>query len=153
MNLEYIEIEQAGRTYRICKTCNSYISSNRCLSCEPLTVEDIGGDIRPELSQYYELEKREPTDSQKRWLAQYTLHHILEYWFTKEELMSKGLYLNVPKHHLLKVKSRDHHRVIEGYKLHRGSGFSVSLEELTPEYAEELIKQFPKRVRELFEVK
>jgi hypothetical protein len=152
MNLEYVEIEQAGRTYRICKTCNSYISSTRCLSCEPLTVEDIGGDMRPEMVRYYELKRQEPVHQQNRRYAEYTMHHILEYWFTSEQLMSKNLYLNVPKHHLLKVKSRDHHRVIEGYKLHKGSWFAIPIEDLTPEYAEELIKQFPKRVRELFEV-
>ena len=154
MELKYTTVKQGDRTYMICNSCHSYMSSERCLSCEPLSYEDLGKCLRPELSKYYDRPKVDGVvPKHKIRVAEYTMHHILEYWYTAEQLMSKGLYYDVPIHHLMKVRTRDHNRVLASHKLHLSSPVKIPIEDLTPEYAEELLKQFPSKLRELFEVK
>ena len=135
-----MKLKIGNRIYEICDKCGSFISSPRCLSCNPIKGDEEW--VLPEIKNYYEEKLNEDrikmeTSSNKndevaipilesindytplrRRLPEVQYHHLLEYFYTAEVLKRFGLYYGVDKKYLLCVRTRDHHRMINGLKLH-----------------------------------
>ena len=79
-------------------------------------------------------------------------HHLLEYYFTREQLGRLGLYKNVPQWQLLNVKNEIHRKTVNGMKLHEHKYKDQwqNYKNLTESQIRALIDQIPKELIETF---
>lgn len=149
-----------NREYAVCDSCGTFKSGERCYNCHPLTEGDL--DVCDQLRQYYGIpakpvkEKKQPirkepwTDRDPNKIVK---HHLLEYYFTQNQLDKMGLYYNVPDWQLLETPAYKHHRTINGLKLHlhKFNGTWERYKTLTEPQIRELIDAIPKQVIETFQ--
>jgi hypothetical protein len=147
------------KEYTVCDNCGTFKSSDRCYNCRPLIPGDL--DVCYQLRQYYgiptktvkekkQLLRKKPwTNTDQNKLIK---HHLLEYYFTKNQLEQMNLYNNVPDWQLLETTAYKHHRKINGYKLHlyKFKGTWERYKTLTESQIRELINNIPKAVIETF---
>lgn len=97
--------------------------------------------------------------NQSNWTSrdpeQKTKHHLLEYYFSSKHLKEMGLYENVPDWQLLEISQFNHHRNINGFKLHTHK-LDKDWEKykyINESQIRELIDKIPKEVIETFKNK
>ena len=132
-----------GKEYAVCDTCGAFKSSERCYNCRPLQDGDL--DVCDQLRKYYGIEPKPNKDKTIK-------HHLLQYYFTGDQLKEMGLYYNAPDWQLLETTYDKHHRVIGRYKLHEYQ-LKDNWEQykgLTEPQIRDLINNIPKQVIELF---
>lgn len=137
-------IEINGKTYTVCKECGAFVSSPRCLTCNPLNTSD--SFMREELRKYYP--KEVPAGAKRRNPTTIT-HHLLEYFFDRDTLIANRRYSEARDRELLVVRYRDHHRIINGHRLHNVQDADESLLG-TYDGVTELLSMIPEEVIELF---
>lgn len=149
-----------NKEYAVCDSCGTFKSSERCYNCHPLQPGDL--DVCDQLRQYYGVpnkvikEKKEPI-KKETWVIRdpnkTIKHHLLEYYFTSDQLNSLGLYENAPDWQLLETTAYKHHRTINGLKLHlhKFNGTWERYKTLTEPQIRELINNIPKAVIETFQ--
>jgi hypothetical protein len=83
---------------------------------------------------------------------QKTKHHLLEYYFSSEHLKEMGLYYNVPDWQLLEITQFNHHRRINGLKLHTHKLDKdwEKYKQINETKIRELINNIPKEIIETF---
>lgn len=168
------------KPYFICEDCGSFKSTERCYNCRPIQPGDL--DVVPELRQYYNIPAKPSTalgvntsditsdkisngfegipqknprlkpSSRSQDPEAIILHHLMEYYFTKEQLKEMGLYKDVPEWQLLKVKAKNHHKRIDDYKLHlyKYSKDWVNYKTITEAQIRKMIDNIPKKLIELY---
>ena len=132
-----------NKEYAVCDNCGTFKSSERCYNCRPLQSGDL--DVCDQLRQYYGVVPKPTKDKLIK-------HHLLEYYFTQNQLVKMGLYYNVPDWQLLETTYDKHWTRIGKYKLHEHQ-LSDSWEQyksLTEPQLRELINNIPKEVIETF---
>lgn len=94
--------------------------------------------------------------NQSNWTSrdpkQKTKHHLLEYYFSQDHLIKMGLYDNVPDWQLLEITQFNHHRKINGLKLHthKLDDEWEKYKQINETQIRELIDKIPKEVIETF---
>lgn len=150
-----------NKEYAVCDSCGTFKSSERCYNCHPLKTGDL--DVCDQLREYYGIpikvmkEKKQPirkepwTDTDPNKVIK---HHLLEYYFTRKQLLKMGLYNNAPDWQLLETTAYKHHRIIKGLKLHlyKFNGTWERYKTLTETQIRELINNIPKAVIETFKI-
>ena len=153
------------KPYFICEGCGSFKSTERCYNCRPIQRGDL--DIVPELRQYYNIPAksstalgvREPDISLSETSNEVVkdpeaivLHHLMEYYFTMEQLRDLGLYKDVPEWQLLKVKVKNHHRKMGNWNLHRHlyRKDRGNYKNITEAQVRHMIDSIPKKLIELY---
>lgn len=91
------------KEYLLCDCCGSFKSSERCYNCKPLQASDT--NICDELKPYYEIQNEQKIFKVK--------HHLLEYYFTCEQLIELGLYYNVLDWQILVTDNLKHSKSIK----------------------------------------
>lgn len=158
-----------NKEYAVCDSCGTFKSGERCYNCHPLTAGDL--DVCDQLRQYYGIpnkvikEKIQPIRKELMWNKpirkepwtetdpnKIVKHHLLQYYFTSDQLDKMGLYYNVPDWQLLETTAYKHHRTINGLKLHlhKFNGTWERYKTLTEPQIRELINNIPKAVIETF---
>ena len=150
-----------NKEYAVCDSCGTFKSSERCYNCHPLREGDL--DVCDKLREYYGIpnkvikEKKEPI-KKETWVIRdpnkIIKHHLLEYYFTSDQLNSLGLYENAPDWQLLETTAYKHNRIINGLKLHlhKFNGTWERYKTLTEPQIRELINNIPKAVIETFKI-
>ena len=131
------------KEYTVCDNCGTFKSSERCYNCHPLQAGDL--DVCDHLRQYYGIVAKPNKDDPIK-------HHLLEYYFTKKQLVEMGLYDKVPDWQLLETTKDKHHKRIGRYRLHEHqlSDNWEKYKTLTETQIRELINNIPKQVIEVF---
>ena len=149
------------KEYAVCDSCGAFKSSERCYNCHPLKTGDL--DVCYQLREYYGIptkvikEKKQPIIKEP-WVKlnpnKIIKHHLLEYYFTQNQLIKLGLYYNVPDWQLLETTAYKHHRTIDSLKLHlhKFNGTWERYKTLTETQIRELINNIPKAVIETFKI-
>ena len=97
--------------------------------------------------------------NQSNWTSRYpeqkTKHHLLEYYFSSKHLKEMGLYENAPDWQLLEITQFNHHRNINGFKLHTHKLDKdwKKYKNINESQIRELIDKIPKEVIETFKNK
>ena len=150
-----------NKEYAVCDSCGAFKSSERCYNCHPLMAGDL--DVCDQLREYYGIpnkvikEKKEPI-KKETWVIRdpnkIIKHHLLEYYFTSDQLNTLGLYENAPDWQLLETTAYKHHRTINGLKLHlhKFNGTWERYKTLTEPQIRDLINNIPKAVIETFKI-
>lgn len=150
-----------NKEYSVCDSCGTFKSSERCYNCHPLSAGEL--DVCDQLREYYGIptkvikEKKESI-KKETWVIRdpnkIIKHHLLEYYFTSDQLNSLGLYENAPDWQLLETTAYKHHRTINGLKLHlhKFNGTWERYKTLTEPQIRELINNIPKAVIETFKI-
>ena len=153
------------KPYFICDGCGSFKSTERCYNCRPIQTGDL--DIVPELRQYYNIPTQPSTALGVRAtdisLSEISngvdedpeaivLHHLMEYYFTVEQLRKLGLYSGVPEWQLLKVKVKNHFRKMGNWNLHRHLYREdwENYKNITEAQVRHMINSIPKKLIELY---
>lgn len=131
------------KEYEICECCGAFKSSERCYNCYPIQNGDL--EVCDQLRTYYGiLSKPNKYKTIK--------HHLLEYYFTAEQLVKMNLYYNVPDWQLFETTNEKHCKKIGKYRLHEHK-LADNWEQykgLTEPQIRELINNIPKQVLEIF---
>lgn len=132
-----------NKEYAVCDSCGTFKSGERCYNCHPLRAGDL--DVCDQLRQYYGVVPKPNKDKTIK-------HHLLEYYFTQNQLIKMGLYYNVPDWQLLETTYNKHWKRIGKYKLHEHqlSDNWEQYKSLTEPRIRELINAIPKQVIEVF---
>lgn len=131
------------KEYDVCDSCGAFKSSERCYNCHPLQDGDL--EVCEQLRPYYGIWSIPNNEKLIK-------HHLLEYYFTKKQLMEMGLYYNVPEWQMLETTYEKHWKRIGKYRLHEHQ-LSDNWEQykgLTEPQIRELINNIPKQILEIF---
>lgn len=112
--------------YKICKNCGRFYNIDYCPLCDKPNRKSFGKSIK---------------------------HHLLEYYFTAEQLKELRLYYNVPMNHILIVDGAKHFATINGLKLHEylyKDNFDYWVEHINDEQINHLLEQIPKILIDTF---
>ena len=170
------------KPYFVCEDCGSFKSTERCYTCRPIQPGDLdvvpelrqyynipaqpstalglrATDISlSEISNgFSEDPKKNPYIRPSLRSSSYdpeaiVLHHLMEYYFTGEQLKKLGLYEDVPEWQLLKVKAKNHLRAIGDYKLHlyKYKEDWKNYKTITEAQVRQMIDNIPKKLIELY---